>query len=74
MVNGMSGGPVMDTSCGVLGVNHASALSSGFAGLDEVDTFLGGLKVGVPYYFPSPGGVPSDHVKDATITVKGIPV
>ena len=36
-VGGMSGGPVVDASCGVLGVNHVSLLSSGFAGLDEVD-------------------------------------
>jgi hypothetical protein len=40
-VHGMSGGPVLDTSCGVLGVNHAFAQSSGYASLDEVDKFMG---------------------------------
>jgi hypothetical protein len=40
---GMSGGPVLDKECNVLGVNHISAASSGFASLDEVDEFpLGG--------------------------------
>lgn len=37
---GMSGGPVVDASCGVLGVNHVSLQSSGFAGLDEVDNHM----------------------------------
>jgi hypothetical protein len=37
---GMSGGPVLDKECNVLGVNHISAASSGFASLDEVDEFL----------------------------------
>ena len=37
---GMSGGPVVDTSCGVLGVNHAIAQSAGYASLDEVDSLL----------------------------------
>jgi hypothetical protein len=36
----MSGGPVLDASCGVLGVNHVSLQSSGFAGLDEVDNHM----------------------------------
>jgi hypothetical protein len=37
---GMSGGPVLDKDCGVLGVNHITAASSGFASLDEVDAYL----------------------------------
>ena len=37
---GMSGGPVLDKDCGVLGVNHISAVSSGFVSLDEVDAYL----------------------------------
>ena len=37
---GMSGGPVLDKECNVLGVKHISAASSGFASLDEVDEFL----------------------------------
>ena len=36
----MSGGPVVDASCGVLGVNHAYAHSTGYASLDEVDSLL----------------------------------
>ena len=36
-VMGMSGGPVLDASCGVLGVNHAYARNAGFASLDLVD-------------------------------------
>ena len=39
-VFGKSGGPVLDASCGVLGVNHVSLQSSGFAGLDEVDNHM----------------------------------
>ena len=42
-VVGMSGGPVVDASCGVLGVNHASLQSSGYASLDEVDQYMSGV-------------------------------
>ena len=42
---GMSGGPVVDASCGVLGVNHATAQSAGYASLDEVDSLMRGFPV-----------------------------
>ena len=40
LLRGMSGGPVMDVRCGVMGVISIASTNSAFVNLDEVDAWL----------------------------------
>lgn len=40
VLHGMSGGPVMDAQCGVVGIIHGLTINTAFVSLDEVDEWL----------------------------------
>jgi hypothetical protein len=56
-VQGMSGGPILDAQCGVVGILHAAAKNTAFVSLDEVDEWLrvGGGGLGAAGARPAQG-------------------
>ena len=54
-IKGMSGGPVLNAQCGVVGIISARGKNTAFSSLDDVDAWLLGSAQGwAQYLFPPP--------------------